>query len=137
MRGPGALAPFGLHKGSGLNFFMEMFAGALTGSGTAAALRDTGKRRFCNGMFSIYMRVGAFHDDDWFAREVSAYVEYWKAARPSRPGGEVLVPGEKERMTMAERRESGLPLSEGAWEDLLVAAQKVGMSDGEVEAALG
>ena len=59
--GSGALAPFGLHKGSGLNFFMEMFGGALTGSGTAAALGDTEKRRFCNGMFSIYMRVDAFH----------------------------------------------------------------------------
>ena len=84
--GPGALAPFGLHKGSGLNFFMEMFGGALTGSGTAAALGDTERRRFCNGMLSIYMQVDAFHDDDWFAREVSAYVEYWKAARTARPG---------------------------------------------------
>ena len=135
--GSGALAPFGLHKGSGLNFFMEMFAGALTGSGTAAALGDTGKRRFCNGMFSIYMQVGAFHDDDWFAREVAAYVEYWKAARPARPGGEVLVPGEKERMTMAQRRENGLPLSEGAWGDILAAAQTVGMGDDDVKAALG
>ena len=134
--GPGALNAFGLHKGSGLNFFMEMFAGALTGSGTAAALGDTGKRRFCNGMLSIYMRVGAFHADDWFAREVGAYVEYWKAARPSRPGGEVLVPGEKERRTMVERRESGLPLSEGAWADILAAAEKVGMSDGERDDAL-
>ena len=135
--GPGALNPFGFHKGSGLNFFMEMFAGALTGSGTAAALGETEMRRFCNGMFSIYMQVDAFHHDDWFARDVSAYVDYWKAARPSRPGGEVLVPGEKERMTMAERLETDLPLSEGAWEDILVGAQKVGMSDGEVEAALG
>ncbi|MCY4284466.1 MAG: Ldh family oxidoreductase [Thiotrichales bacterium] len=134
--GPGALAAFGLHKGSGLNFFMEMFGGALTGSGTAAALGDTGKRRFCNGMFSIYMQVGAFHSDDWFAREVSAYVDYWKAARPAPPGGEVLVPGEKERMTMAERTKSGLPLSEGVWEDILKAARKVGMSDREVKAAL-
>ena len=134
--GPGALNAFGLHKGSGLNFFMEMFAGALTGSGTAAALDDTGKRRFCNGMLSIYMQVDAFHEDDWFAREVDAYVEYWKAARPSRPGGEVLVPGEKERRTMVERRESGLPLSEGAWEDILAAAEKVGMSDGERNDAL-
>ena len=116
---------------------MEMFGGALTGSGTAAALGETEMHRFCNGMFSIYMQVDAFHHDDWFAREVSAYVDYWKAARPSRPGGEVLVPGEKERMTMAERLESGLPLSEGAWADILVGAQKVGMSDGEVEAALG
>ena len=38
---------------------------------------------------------------------------------------------------MTRRRENGLPLSEGAWEDILAAAEKVGMGDGEVEAALG
>ena len=135
--GPGALVPFGLHKGSGLNFFMEMFGGALTGSGTAAVLGETGRRRACNGMFSVYLHVDAFHEDDWFAHEVSAFVAYWKAARPLQPGGEVLVPGEKERMTMAERLATGLPLSDGAWEELLAAADKVGMSDGEVAAALG
>ena len=54
---------------------MEMFGGALIGSGTAAALGETEMRRFCNGMFSIYMQVDAFHHDDWFAREVSAYVD--------------------------------------------------------------
>ena len=135
--GPGALNAFGLHKGSGLNFFMEMFGGALTGSGTAAALGDTGKRRFCNGMLSIYMQVDAFHEDDWFAREVEAYVDYWKSARPLRPGGEVLVPGEKERRTMAERRANGLPLPEGAWADILAAADRVGMGGGDVEAVLG
>ena len=47
------------------------------------------------------------------------------------------MPGEKERMTMAERLESGLPLCEGAWADILAAAEKVGMSGGEVEEALG
>ena len=116
---------------------MEMFGGALTGSGTAGALGETEKRPFCNGMLSIYMQVGAFHQDDWFAREVNAYVEFWKSARPAQPGGEVLVPGEKERMTTAERTRSGLPLSEGAWEDILAAAVKVGLSDDEVNAALG
>ncbi len=135
--GPGALNAFGLHKGSGLNFFMEMFGGALTGSGTAAALGEGERRRFCNGMLSIYMHVDAFHEGDWFAREVDAYVEYWKRARPLRPGGEVLVPGEQERRTMAERREHGLPLSEGAWADILAAAKRVEMSGAEVEAALG
>ena len=135
--GSGALNAFGLHKGSGLNFFMELFGGALTGSGTAAASGEAARRRFCNGMLSIYMRVGTFHRDDWFAREVSSYVEYWKAARPSRPGGEVLIPGEKERRTMAERRESGLPLPERAWADILAAAEQAGMSDADVETALG
>ena len=134
--GPGALNPFGFHKGSGLNFFLEMFGGVLTGSGSAAARGETEMRRFCNGMLSIYMQVDAFHHDDWFAREVSAYVHYWKVARPPRPGGEVLIPGEIERRIMATRNETGLHLSVGACEDILTAARKAGITSNELNATL-
>jgi len=135
--GPGALAPFGLHKGSGLNFFMEMMAGALGGSGTAGALGEP-RRRFCNGMLSIYFAVEHFHEDeDWFTREVRSYVEFVKSSKPMHPGGEVLVPGEKERRLMAERLEGGLPLSEMAWADILGAARRVGMSEKDIERVLG
>ncbi len=135
-KGPGALCGFGLHKGSGLNFFMEMLGGALTGSGTAAAPGESRLRPFCNGMLSIYLAVEFFHSDDWFAREVKAYVEFYKSSRPAAAGGEVLVPGEPERRTMAERLANGLPFSPEAWRDILGAAQRVGMDDAAVEVAL-
>lgn len=135
-KGPGALTTFGLHKGSGLNFLMEMMAGALTGSGTAGALgEDT--RRFCNGMLSIYMDPATFHADDYFAAEVKSYVEFVKSSRPTEAGGEVLVPGEKEQHMMAKRSESGLPLSEETWGDIVGAARAVGHSEAEIEALLG
>ena len=38
---------------------------------------------------------------------------------------------------MAERTQGGLPLSPGAWEDILAAAVKVGLSDDDVREALG
>jgi hydroxycarboxylate dehydrogenase B len=136
MQGPGSLTAFGLHKGSGLNFFMEMFAGALTGSGTAAALGETTRRRHCNAMLSIYLAVEAFHRDDWFAHEVRSYVAWWKSARPVTPGGEVLVPGEIERRTMVERLASGLPLTESAWADLLGAAERTGLDEAAIAKAL-
>ena len=72
--GPGALTGFGLHKGAGLNFFMEMFAGALTGSGTSAGIQDTSRRPFCNGMLSVYFSLDYFHSDDWFAQEVLSLI---------------------------------------------------------------
>jgi uncharacterized oxidoreductase len=136
-KGPGALTMFGLHKGSGLNFFMEMFAGALTGSGVAAAAGGAERRRFCNGMFSIYLDLDAFHTDDWFAREVRSYVAYWKSAKPVTEADEVLIPGEKEKLTMAERLANGLPLSEGAWDDILAVARRVGMDEAAIERVLG
>ncbi|WP_081759087.1 Ldh family oxidoreductase [Thioalkalivibrio sp. HK1] len=134
--GPGALNVFGAHKGSGINFFMEMFAGALTGSGTAAVSNERERRSLCNGMFSVYIDLSSLGTADFFEREIEDYIEYWKSARPSKATGEVLIPGEKEERILRQRSEEGLPLSQGAWEDILAGARKVGMSDEDVEAAL-
>ena len=123
--GPGALTGFGLHKGSGLNFFMEMFAGALTGSGTSAGIQDTSKRRFCNGMLSVYFSLEFFHSDNWFAEEVRNYIDFYKSSKPSSPGGEVLIPGEAELRRMKERQKNGLPLAQTAWKDLIQSAEKI------------
>ena len=132
-RGTGAITGFGLHKGSGLNFFMEIFAGALTGSGTSAALGETERRRFCNGMLSIYLDVDFFHNDDWFATEVRNYLEFWKSARPVDPDGEVLIPGELEQRTLAERERSGLPLPERLWSDILATAHSLEMNQETID----
>ena len=131
-KGTGALTGFGLHKGAGLNFFMEMFAGALTGSGTAAALGESEPRRLCNGMLSIYLAVDFFQADEWFANEVRAYVALVKSSRPATPGGEILVPGEKEKRTLAARHAGGLPLPRIAWDDIVGAARSVGLSTEEI-----
>ena len=131
--GPGALRAFGNHKGSGLNFLMEMMAGALTGSGCAGTISEP-KRRFCNGMFSIYLSPEAFgHSDDSFVSEVRSYVEFLKSSRPTEPGGEVLIPGEKERQTMTERLENGLPLAQEAWKDILNTARNAGISQSAID----
>ena len=136
-KGPGALRAFGNHKGSGLNFLMEMMAGALTGSGCAGALNEP-KRRFCNGMFSIYLSPDAFgHSDDSFVSEVRSYVAFLKSSRPTEAGGEVLIPGEKEKQTMAERLVTGLPLAPEAWSDIVDTARNAGMNQTEIEATLG
>ena len=130
--GPGALRTFGEHKGSGLNFLMEMMAGALTGSGCAGAL-DEPRRRFCNGMLSIFLSPEAFgHSDNSFVREVRAYVAFLKSSRPAEPGGTVLIPGEKERMVMAERLDTGLPLATEAWDDIIATALAAGLRQREI-----
>lgn len=135
--GPGALRAFGDHKGSGLNFLMEMMAGALGGSGTAGALGEPNRRRFCNGMFSFYVDVAAFDTGNAFADEVKSYVEFVKSATPTEPGGKVLVPGEKERATLTERTAGGLPLAEEAWSDILDTARRLGIPDAEIAELVG
>ena len=134
--GSGALRAFGNHKGSGLNFLMEMMAGALTGSGCAGTINEP-KRRFCNGMFSIYLSPEAFgHSDDSFVSEVRAYVEFLKSSRPTEPSGVVLIPGEKERQVMAKRLKGGVPLPKETWKDILNAARNAGVMQGKIDELL-
>lgn len=138
-QGPGALTGFGLHKGSGLNFFMEVLGGALTGTGTTTRTEVSagpGKRRVRNGMLSVYMSVAQFQDTAMFSREVRDYIDFVKSSRPVHAGGEVLVPGEKERHTMAERARTGLPLAEQAWADILAAAASAGVDQARIDATL-
>ena len=134
--GSGALRAFGDHKGSGLNFLMEMMAGALTGSGCAGTVNET-KRRFCNGMLSIFLSPDAFgHSDDSFVSEVRAYVEFLKSSRPTEPRGAVLIPGEKERQVMTDRLNNGVPLAKEAWKDILNAARNAGVAQSEIDQIL-
>lgn len=127
--GDGALTPFGLHKGAGLNFFAEMFGGALTGSGTAGAAGESGRRKFCNGMLSIFLSVEHFQSDDWFAAEVRSYIEFVKSATPIDPDCPVMVPGEKEIALKQERLASRVPVADGVWRDLRQAALLVGLEE--------
>src|SRR3954451_25453997 len=121
--GEGAIRAFGEHKGSGLALMCELLAGALTGSGTCGP----GQRRFCNGMLSIYMSPGYFGSEEMFAKEARDYLDFFKSARPSTPGGEVLLPGEPERRTRAQRLAEGVPLQDEVWESICVVAREHGI----------
>ena len=135
-KGPGALTGFGLHKGSGLNFFMEVFAGALTGSGVSKVQGETERRPFANGMMSIYMHVEHFQPVDTFVEELRGYIDFVKSSAPAEEGGEVLIPGEKEKRTMAERKASGLPLARQTWDDIVGKARAIGISESDIDALL-
>ena len=127
--GPGAMTTFGLHKGSGLNFMMEMLAGALTGSGCTAGIDDTEKRPLCNGMLSVYISPEVFGDLEAFTREVKSYAAFVKASPPADPGADVLIPGEKELITMRDRQANGLPLAQRVWDAITRTAIQTGVKD--------
>ncbi|HVL71788.1 MAG TPA: malate/lactate/ureidoglycolate dehydrogenase [Beijerinckiaceae bacterium] len=122
-KGQGAIRAFGEHKGSGLALMCELLAGALTGSGTCGP----GERRFCNGMLSVYLEPAAFQAEAAFRAEAQAYLDYFKASRPAAPGGEVLLPGEPERRTKAERLKNGVPLPDEAWAAIAESARGSGL----------
>jgi hydroxycarboxylate dehydrogenase B len=105
----GALLPVGGHKGYGLSVFCEILAGALTGGLTTNRDNETAGR-LVNNMMSIVFDPAAFCGADEFRAEVTRMAQWVKASPPAVPGGEVLLPGELERRTRAERELNGIPI---------------------------
>ena len=123
--GSGAITAFGLHKGSGINFMMEMLGGALTGSGVSAGIDDKEKRKFANGMLSIYISVEKMVDLNYFSKEVQSYADFVRASPASDKNGKVLIPGDKEIITNNDRLANGLPVAPIVWENIKQTAQKL------------
>jgi uncharacterized oxidoreductase len=123
-KGAGAIRAFGDHKGSGLALMCEILGGALTGNGCASL-----ERRSANGMFSLYVDPARVDPEHIFPPEAVRYVDHVKSARPSQPGGEVLVPGEPEETSRAKRLREGIPLPDDTWASIVATARSVGLSE--------
>jgi uncharacterized oxidoreductase len=131
--GSGAIRAMGEHKGSGLAMICELLGGAFTGNGTTGPWHE----QFSNGMLSIYLSTAAFDRDGGLGPEVKRYLEFVRSAHPAEPGKPVLVPGDPERQTMAERLEHGVPLADDVWSSIRAAAAKVGLGEAEVAVLSG
>jgi len=105
----------------------EILAGCLTGGATAGPVGKNRSERITNGMLSIYLDPGHFGSRD-FVRTARDYADYVKSSRPAAVGGEVLVPGEPEARTRAERTKNGVPLQPDTWAALVEAGRSVGVA---------
>ena len=123
---PGAILPFGGHKGSGLSFFCEILAGSLSG-GFASNPQSPTAGRLVNNMLSLAFDPEAFGGAEAFARDVTQLMGWTKASPPLVPGGAVLLPGEIETRTRQERQLTGLPIDEETWNGIVSAALSVGV----------
>lgn len=130
---PGAILPFGAHKGYGLGIIAELLAGALTGGGCSAP----GVTRLSNGMLSIYLDPSRFVESDNFTREVAGFVEFVKSSRTVLPGGEILVPGELEHRNRQARMSHGIELDETTWGQLVDTWNSVGLTESDLKSVVG
>jgi uncharacterized oxidoreductase len=131
----GALLAMGEHKGSGLAIVCELLAGALTGGRTI----QPGNARaggIINNMLSVIVDPGAFGDRGRLLDEIGALIRYMKSARPRAGFDEVLVPGEPERRSRAERLAHGIEVDERTWAEILGAARSLGLADEQIDALI-
>ena len=131
---PGAILTIAEHKGYVLSVIAEVLAGALTGNGCSHPDNESAKR-VANGMLSIYVdpeRMGGAQ----FGPEVQRLIEWVTASPPREPGGEILMPGDPEERTKAERLANGIPLDDMTLRQVIETAQKVGVAD-DIVASVG
>jgi uncharacterized oxidoreductase len=119
----GALLTVGAHKGSGMSIIVDLLAGAIS-TGKSSDPDDTVLR---NNMLSIYIAPAVYDSGGTVPREVARFVEWVKASPPAVTGQPVLLPGEIERATRAQRAAQGIAIDDQTWKDLVAAAASVGI----------
>jgi hydroxycarboxylate dehydrogenase B len=131
----GALLAVGKHKGYGLALMCELLGGVLTGGGTMQP-KNPRTGGIVNNMLTVIIDPGRLVDRAWLDAELDAVVEFVKASRPDKSGGSVLVAGDPERLMRSQRQRDGIPVNDVTWEEIIQAAQQVGMPREQMESML-
>lgn len=119
---PGTILPMGgdqAYKGFGLGLMVEIFAGALSGG---VCIREKPINQNGNCVFMLLVDPAHVGGREHFAREVAGLDEFIRSC-PRAPGvKEILLPGDPERRTLAQRTATGIPLDDGNWNELVKLA---------------
>lgn len=118
------LLPMGLHKGSGLSLMMEIIPTLLAGHRPISSPEF----HFGNPTLLIALAPDAFDEETDFAEHVGALKRRVAAVKPAAGFDEVLLPGEPEARSYAERVKSGIPLPDAVWADLCALADEYAIS---------
>lgn len=130
----GALLSFGRHKGSGLAVMCEIMAGAIGGG---QRVGQPVKGGILNSMLAIVIDVSKLGDPAAIGADVEGIKAHIRSSRAAPGFDEVLLPGEPERRAARQRNEGGIPVDDTTWHDIREAAAKLGISDAEIERAVG
>ncbi len=111
----GVMLPFGGVKGSGIALLTDILSGVLTGAefgGRVLSVMTNQERESGNGHFVLAFRADAFLPQDDVLARMDEEIDRLKALPAVPPFDAVSYPGEREWLLTAERRESGIPVSE-------------------------
>jgi uncharacterized oxidoreductase len=121
---PGAILPFGGHKGYGLSVIAEVLAGALTSGGCS----HFGVDRVANNMLSIVLDPAFFRSADGFTADIDTFIAHVKSAKTVASDGEILMPGEPEARTREKRARQGIELDDTTWSQIVAMSQSLGVA---------
>lgn len=123
----GALLPFGAHKGYALAVIAELLSGPLIGAEAYPAVT------YRSGILILALDAAGFRPSADYRRALSETLARIKGVPPAPGFKEVLVPGEPEARTRAQRSREGIPIPEDTWTAVCAAAAKVGVDVRDLE----
>mgnify|MGYP003337625744 FL=1 len=127
----GAILPFGEHKGWTLAFACEALAGALTGG--QAIKGPVTQKAIINNMLSILIAPDRIGTAPRYLAELESMIRWVQTPAPG-ASPTVLLPGDPERQTRAERLRNGIPVDPASWAQIVAAAVELGISADALEA---
>ncbi len=120
----GMLMTFGGHKGYGLAVVAELLGQALTGAETYVEGNYGGGVYTKAGSLFVAINPGIFRPAKEYAATAQAAARRIKSVPPAAGFSEVLLPGEPEKRSKAQRRVEGIPMPDTTWEALQKQAAK-------------
>ncbi|MCP3705696.1 Ldh family oxidoreductase [Paraburkholderia sp. CNPSo 3274] len=102
---PGALLPFGLHKGYALGLVAELLAGVLSGGGTIHP--DNPRNGVAtNNLFALVLDPQVDFNTTWRSQEVESFLDYLLSCPPQDPAQPVQYPGQYEAENRARHTQT-------------------------------
>ncbi|TDV52170.1 Ldh family oxidoreductase [Actinophytocola oryzae] len=115
----GMLLPVGAHKGYGLSVLVELVGGLLGGVGISSMPGYSGDF----GTVLLAFAIDAFQPPDEFRAHAEEFCRHLAATNTADGHDEVLVPGEPEERSRAERLRTGVPVPDTTWRELNALAE--------------
>ncbi len=125
---PGTILPMGgdqAYKGFGLGLMVEILTGALSGG---VCVREVPITQNGNCVFMLILDPGHLGGAEHFAQEVAGLTSFVRSCPTMDGVSEILLPGDPERRTMAQRSQQGVPLDDGNWGELVKLAGQLGVA---------
>jgi hydroxycarboxylate dehydrogenase B len=86
-------------------------------------------------MLALYIDPKVVDTANFFDGEITRYVDFIRATKPVAGVEQVLIPGDPERRTRAERSKNGVPLPDDTWAAIVNTAREVGVSEISIQRA--
>ena len=130
----GALVTFGRHKGSGMAVLCEVLAAAVGGGQRADEPRRGG---ILNSMLATVIDLSQLGDPAAIGRRVEVTKAHIRSSRTAPGFDEILLPGEPEQRSAAQRLRDGIPVDDTTWCDICAAAGTLGVTEADLAQAVG